>query len=138
MNFKQLYVISGNTALVNDTILAKQAVNDAIREIIAECSWNFIETAPQSLPGVQYDYPISYFLNRDPLKIHFVKYIFQSGSAILLYPMAVEEVLALQADPNINTGNTRTFAVAGRERILFYPTPASGDKAIFYLSDDID
>jgi len=137
MNFSQLYIISGNTALVNDSVLAKQAVNDAIRELIKECGWNWIESPLTNLDAGIAFISLNAKLTPSPLKIHTVRYYGSSATqGDVIEPVTMAEMLDLQAVSN-TIGDVAVYAVADTDKMFFYPTPKSGDTAKFYYSGNI-
>lgn len=135
MIFSQLYTQSGNAALVNDSTLAKQAVNDAIEEITGECGLNFTESSAIALTGGTYQYVLSTLLPATPLKIHYIKYIPVGTNTItnVLNPVSVEELLSLQNAANAMFGSG-CFAVPDYNSLWFYPTPQTGDTCRIYYS----
>lgn len=139
MQFQQLYVQAGNTALVNDAVLAKQAVNDAIREIVAEGGFNFTESALIALTGGVYKYSLTTLLTLPPLKIHFVVYAPVTSPSTLSYrllPTSMSQIVELQTNQNVATGNVRLFGVGDFDAFYMYPTPGTGDQIRFYYSAD--
>lgn len=138
MRFDQLYTQAGNTSLVNDVILGKQAVNDAIREIITEIGANFTESAALALTNNVFRYSLTTLLPLPPLKIHFVTYtsISSPQSASELMPVPMSQMLQLQGIGNTAVGSVRTYAVGDFDAIYFYPTPVTGDTVRFYYTAD--
>lgn len=140
MQFVQLYTQAGNTALVNDSVLAKQAVNDAVREILYECAWNFTESAALPMTGGQSYYSLAALIPLIPLKIHYIKYTPAGAatSAQLLYPVTLEEMLELQAGQAqfAAVGNLSCFAIGGLDSLYLYPGPNTGDTIKIYYTQD--
>lgn len=139
MNFGSLYTQAGNTALVNDTNLAKAAVNDAIREIIIECAWSALWGGDVALTGGQWQYGWSQlgFASNPPLRVWYMKYS-GGGSQRVIPRVTVEEIIEMQAVAG-NVGTTignACYAIAGLDGIFFQPTPSAGDTVQIYSSAD--
>jgi hypothetical protein len=135
VNFLQLYTQAGNASLVNDVPLAKQAVNDAIEEITAECAFNMTESALLNLTGGTYQYSFTTLIAAQPLKVHYVKY-FPAGSnpiSQVLMPITLEELLELQNNVGGVYGSG-VFCVPDYDKLWLYPTPSAGDTCRLYYS----
>lgn len=135
MNFLQLYTQAGNASLVNDVPLAKQAVNDAIEEITAECAFNLVESPLTNLTGGVYQYLFSSMLSAQPLKVHYIKYFPAGTNPItnVLSPVTLEELLELQDNSGAIWGSG-CFCVPDYDKLWFYPTPGAGDTCRIYYS----
>jgi hypothetical protein len=135
VNFLQLYTQAGNASLVNDVPLAKQAVNDAIEEITAECAFNMTESALLTLTGGTYQYSFTTLIAAQPLKVHYIKY-FPSGTnpiSSVLGPVTLEQLLELQDNSGAVWG-AGCFCVPDYDKLWFYPTPGAGDQCRLYYS----
>lgn len=125
--------------MVNDATLAKQAVNDAIREIIAEGGLNFTESPLINLTGGVFKYSLTTLLTLAPLKIHFCVYAPVTAPSTLSYPllpMSMSQLVELQTNQNVASGSVKAFAVGDFDAFYIYPTPGTGDQIRFYYSSD--
>lgn len=135
MNFLQLYTQAGNASLVNDGPLAKQAVNDAIEEMVAECALNLSESPLTGLTAGTYKYFFSSMLPAMPLKVHYIKYFSQGTNPVsnVLNNITLEEFLELQ-DGSGSIWGAGCFCVPEYDQLWLYPTPATGDTIRIYYS----
>jgi len=144
MNFKQLYTQAGNASLVNDPALAKQAVNDAIREMIQECGWNYTKTPLTNLTSGVWEYPMTNWLpgtpgqERLPLKVQYVMYFPAGQQGDMLNIATLQEVIERHWSSMGSSASDRVYAIGDLNTMLFDPTPAAGDQIIMYYSADID
>lgn len=139
MQFSQLYTQAGNTALVNDPVLAKQSVNDAIRELIAECGLNFTQSAVVNLTGGTFQYSLTALLPLPPLKIHYITYTpaaINNVALTMMSPASMQEVLELQLNQGSVSGQVSYYAVGDFDALYLYPTPGAGDTCRFYYTAD--
>jgi hypothetical protein len=140
MQFSQLYTQAGNTALVNDSVLAKQAVNDAIRELIAECGLNFTESGLINLTANVGKYSLTTLLTVPPLKIWYVIYLpagSTSTSALdMMTPASMQEVIELQLNSSSSSGASTYYAIGDFDAFYIYPQAAAGDQVRFYYTSD--